>query len=224
MAVANVITRGYGPSASIAFILTRGYSFGAGVPTAAVGGVTAFTEPLLVDGGQATTITLSNDTWQASGTAFDQIRQIILNGITSAQSENTGWNKEVRDNEAIASVVRTSDTVVTITWTAAPDYDITVAETITVTIPDEAVVVSASDLVATPTIDVTATAPILEAHILKFASVSRSITFSATQQKTTFASVSRSIVMVDTPQPLGFILTEDGDDIIQENDLPVALE
>jgi len=31
MAIANVVTRGYGPSASIAFIVTRGFTIGAAV-------------------------------------------------------------------------------------------------------------------------------------------------------------------------------------------------
>ena len=42
------------------------------------------------------------------------MRQDIIDGITSAMSEATGWNAEVRDNQGVAGVVRTSDTRVTI--------------------------------------------------------------------------------------------------------------
>jgi len=218
MAIRNVVQRGYGAGASIAFVVTRGYSIGAGVASATVGGATALTEPLLVAGGQVNTITLTNDTWQVSGTAFNQVRQIILNGMTSAQSEITGWNKEVRDKESIVSVVRTSNTVVTITWTAAPNYDITVDETITVTVPKEALVTSITDLVATPTIGVTATAPVLSTHTIQFRSVSNTALFDSVSFGARFESASNATSIIkNTPDPLGFILTEDGDNIVQEN-------
>jgi len=126
MAIRNVVVRGYGPGASIAFVVTRGYTIGTGPPTASVGVSAALTEPLLVDGGQVITITLSNDTWLPPGSSFDQVRQIILNGLTSSQSEVTGFNKEVRDKQPVTAVVRTSNTLVTITLIAAPGYNITV--------------------------------------------------------------------------------------------------
>lgn len=63
-----------------------------------------------------------------------------------------------------------------------------------------------------------------DTHVVRFTSVSRSVLFSAVQRKTTFSSAGRQIVMTDTPQPLGFILTEDGGNLLQENDLPIALE
>lgn len=93
------------------------------------------TEAQVRTGGLTLVLTLTADTWVASGATFDAQRQNILNGVTSAQTETLGWNNEVRDNEAVTSVVRTSDTVVTITWSAAPNYDITADETITVTVP-----------------------------------------------------------------------------------------
>jgi len=175
-------------------------------------------------GGKTLVITLTNDTWQAAGTPFNQVRQIILNGITSAQTEITGWNKEVRDKEPITSVIRTSNTVATITWTAAPDYDVTINEVITDIVPDEALASSTSPVTATPTIGVTADAPILLAHVVKFSSVSRLVRFSSTQRRVTFSSASRTIKVTDTPNPLGFILTEDDGIILQEDDLPIALE
>lgn len=107
----------------------------------------------IVTGGRTLIITLTNDTWVASGATFDAQRQNIINGVTAAQSETTGWNNQVRDNEVVGSVVRTSDTVVTITWSAAASYDITANEIITVTVPATALT-GAGALVATPTIQI----------------------------------------------------------------------
>ena len=75
--------------------------------------------------------------------------------MDSAQSEGTGWDAEVKAKEVVGAVVRTSDTIVTITLTAAAAYDITATETITVTIPATALT-AATEIVATPTFEVTA--------------------------------------------------------------------
>lgn len=55
-------------------------------------------------------------------------------------------------------------------------------------------------------------------------SKSQHITFSAVQKRTTFVSVSDGIKVVGTVDPLGFLLKEDGGILLQENDLPIALE
>lgn len=98
----------------------------------------SFTEAQIVAGGQEIVITLLSETWVTAGATFNAQRQNILDGLTSAQSETLGWNNEVRDKEVVTSVVRTSDTVVTITLTASPLYDITADESITVTVPGTA--------------------------------------------------------------------------------------
>jgi len=216
MAIRNIIVRGYGPGATIPFVVLRGYTSALDV-SATISGTVAFTETTVRAGGQTIIITINNDTWVAAGTPFNQQRQNILNGISSAQAEITGWNREVRDKESIVSVVRTSDTVVTVTLSAAPGYDITVAEVITVTVPDEALETNTDDVIGIPTIGVTADIPILENHTLSFSSVSNLMTFSAIQQQTTFQSASNIITITDTPLPLGFILTEDGAIIEQES-------
>lgn len=124
--------------------------------TAAITGTAAdnITEDDVVTGGKTVIITLTGDTWVADGATFDAQRQNIIDGLDSAQSELTGWNNEVRDNEVVGAVVRTSDTVVTITLTAAASYDITVQETITVTVPNTALVTSAGDITGSPTFTV----------------------------------------------------------------------
>ena len=70
-----------------------------------------------------------------------------------------GWNAKVRDLEVATAVVRTSDTVVTITLSASATYNITAQETITVTVPASAVNFGVA-IVATPTftVDITSTA------------------------------------------------------------------
>ena len=113
----------------------------------------------IVLGGRTLILTLTNDTWVAAGATFNGQRQAILDGITSAQAEATGWNAVVRDLEPVGSVVRTSDTVVTITWSASGTYDITAQETITATIPTAALSTAASPVVATPTFTISVHTP-----------------------------------------------------------------
>jgi len=114
----------------------------------------AITEADVVAGDKEIIITLTDDTWVADDGTFDGQRQNIINGMDSAQSEGTGWDAEVKAKEVVGAVVRTSDTVVTITLTAQAAYDITATETITVTIPGTALV-GAEEIEAAPTFDVT---------------------------------------------------------------------
>ncbi len=127
----------------------------AAVTAAITGTATAnITEADVVAGGKTIIITTTGDTWVAAGATFDAQRQNIINGLDSAQSELTGWDAEVRDKEVVGAVVRTSDTIVTVTLTAAASYDITVQETITVTVPNTALVTSTSDITGAPTFTV----------------------------------------------------------------------
>lgn len=93
---------------------------------------------------------------------FAQIRQLIINGLNSSQSEPFGWNAQVRDQMLPANVTRTSDTVVTIFLPSSPLYNINALETITATIPSEALVLGASDVVAVPVFTVSSTSPVLD--------------------------------------------------------------
>lgn len=116
--------------------------------------VASITEADVVAGGKTIIITLTGDTWIAAGAgSFDLQRAAILQGLDSAQSEALGWNLIVRDLEVVTAVVRTSDTVVTITLSAAVTYNITAQETITVTVPASALT-GAVALTATPTFTV----------------------------------------------------------------------
>lgn len=129
----------------------NGLNLDSGTAVAVVTGtLDGSTENQIVSGGRTIVITLTNDTWIADITAQ---RQNIIDGLDSAQSEANGWNNEVRDKEVVTSVVRTSDTVVTITLSAAPDYVITADEVITVTVPATALT-GAVELTASPTITI----------------------------------------------------------------------
>lgn len=106
-------------------------------------------------GGKTIIITLVGDQWLGAGD-FNAIRQDIINGLDSAQSEGTGWNAEVRDKEVVTAVVRTDGQIVTITLTAQAAYDITSQETITVTVPSTALLRGVLDVTGSPTFTVAA--------------------------------------------------------------------
>lgn len=118
------------------------------------GTITAATEAQIVLGGRTIILTVTGDTWVTAGAAFDAQRQNIINGLTSAQSELLGWNNTVKLLQGVAGVVRTSNTVVTITLDARASYDISVSEVITATVPATALAGGVA-LVASPTFTIT---------------------------------------------------------------------
>lgn len=126
-----------------------------GSATAAISGTatSGIAKGDILAGGKTIIITLSGETWVAAGATFDAQRQAIIDGLTSAGAESAGWNAQVRDMLAVSAVVRTSDTVVTITLSAQSGYDITAAETVTVTVP-AAALIGAAALVASPTFSI----------------------------------------------------------------------
>lgn len=120
---------------------------------ALTGTITTANEDDIRAGGKTIILTLTDDTWVASGATFNAQRQNIINGIDSAQSEATGWDAVVKAGLAVTDVARTSDTVVTITLPAFASYNITVSETVTATIPATALT-AAEAIVASPTFSV----------------------------------------------------------------------
>ena len=126
--------------------------------TAAITGTAqpSITEADVVTGGKTIIITLTGDTWIAAGAgSFDLQRDEIIAGIDSAQSEATGWDLVPKALQSLGGVVRTSDTVVTVTLDAFATYNITAPETITVTVPGTALTGTVA-IIATPTFSVTA--------------------------------------------------------------------
>lgn len=104
---------------------------------------------------------IASDSWASvafiirppTATLFSGVRQGIINGLDSAQSEGTGWDAVVKAGQNVTGVVRTSSTVVTITLDAFGSYDITAQETITATLPATALI-DRTSIVASPTFTV----------------------------------------------------------------------
>jgi hypothetical protein len=132
-------------------ILQRRFATASAVLTGTV--TSSITQTDIRAGGKTIILTVVGDSWVASGATFDGQRQNIINGLTSAQAEALGWNNTVKALQGVAGVVRTSDSVVTITLDAQATYTITATETVTVTIPGSAVVLGAA-IVAAPTFTV----------------------------------------------------------------------
>ena len=128
------------------------------VSAALTGTITAsVNEADIVAGGKTSIITLTNDKWIAAGAgSFDLQRDEIIAGFDSAQSEALGWDLVPKATQSLGGVVRTSDTVVTVTWDAFGTYNITAQETVTVTVPGTAVV-NTVGVVATPTFTISHT-------------------------------------------------------------------
>ncbi len=91
----------------------------------------------IIDGGKTIILTLTADTWVASGATFNAQRQDIIDNIVSDQSETNGWNEE-RPNLNVTDVVRTSPTVVTITLSALASLAISAVATLTIKAPGTA--------------------------------------------------------------------------------------
>ncbi len=128
------------------------WSSGAVTITAAVSGtIVGAVEADVVSTGGTLIITLTNDTWLAAGTGpigTTAQSQALIDGITSAQVEAGGWNTTIRDVLVPAThLVRTSNTVATLTVPATVGYDITASETITPTIPASVLTTSGSPVV-----------------------------------------------------------------------------
>lgn len=126
----------------------------AGASATLTGTATTATEADIVAGGKTIILTLTGDTFVASGATFDAQRANIIAGLDSAQSELLGWDNVVKALQGVSGVVRTSDTVCTITLDAQATYSITADETITATIPASALSGGVA-VVAAPTFQVT---------------------------------------------------------------------
>lgn len=98
--------------------------------TAIAGGVT---EAQIVTGGETLILTVLTDTFVPDIGDDNSITTALIDGITGSDTSGTGWNDEVAITAA--NVVRTSDTIVTITLPAASGYSIAADETISVNVP-----------------------------------------------------------------------------------------
>jgi hypothetical protein len=117
----------------------------------AVGGsVTSADELDIQAGGSTLDLTVTDDQWAATIGGDNAETEALLSGIVSDGSEANGWNAVVSPGLDFTHVSRMSGTVVRITLPAFVYY-VSVAETITVTVPAEALVESMDAIVAQPT-------------------------------------------------------------------------
>ena len=94
------------------------------------------------DGGKALVITLDGAVWASTLGADNSLTQDLIDGLDSDGSETDAWDAVVKTGLTFAAVFRTSDTICTISLPSFPGYDLFVDdETITVTVPDSAIVV-----------------------------------------------------------------------------------
>lgn len=106
-------------------------------------------------GAKTLILTLTGDTFVAAGATFDAQRQAIIDGIVAGSSPTWGWNNTLA-SVPVTAVVRTSDTVCTITLPALAGYQSDSDETLTITIPAAAVTLAAA-IVATETVTIAKT-------------------------------------------------------------------
>ena len=90
-------------------------------------------EAAIVIGSETIIITLTGARWHANIGADNPITDALIAGITGDDGGSNGWGDEVAI--LFGTVVRTSDTVVTVTLPAAAAYNVVTDETITVDIP-----------------------------------------------------------------------------------------
>jgi len=120
----------------------------------------AYDGAVFTNGGTDTT----SDSWAAVTyalrpavtTPFTDARAAIASGCDSAQSEGTGWDARRSTILPTANVVRTSDTVATLTFAADATYNITAQETVTCTVPAAALDTNAA-IASSPTFTIDAT-------------------------------------------------------------------
>ncbi len=98
--------------------------------TAVAGGVE---EADIVTGGETLILTLTNGEWDLLLGGDNALTTALIAGITGDDGGATGWDDEVAILHG--TVVRTSDTVVTITLPASAAYAILVDEDISVVVP-----------------------------------------------------------------------------------------
>ena len=116
---------------------------------------TLATEAGVIAGAQTILLTLTDDTWVTSGAAFNAQRQNIIDGLLSSTDFITGFNTEVLLNILVGEVVRTSNTLVTITLAAQAGYSITDSEDVSVIVPATALTTATEQMVGDVALTIT---------------------------------------------------------------------
>lgn len=125
------------------------------IPTIALTGtITNDSEVDIRVGGSTIILTISAATWAASGSTFNAERQGIINGFDSGGTDPNGWDAVAVSAIGVGDVVRTSNTIVTITMPEIQPYNVQANETVTATVPASAHS-GADAIVASPTFTIT---------------------------------------------------------------------
>lgn len=112
--------------------------------TAIAGGVL---EAQIVSGSQTVIITLTSDTWRADLGGNNALTTAFLAAITGDDAGSNGFDAEV--SLVHGNLVRTSNTVMTLTLPAGSSYNVAAVETITVAPPSSSVTKGNAPAVAT---------------------------------------------------------------------------
>jgi hypothetical protein len=114
----------------------------------------SLTENNMLRGGDNIQLTAVGATWLPAGSAFDNSRQSLLDGLTSSLTTVQGWNSRAKAQLSPANVVRSSNTVVTITLPAIDGYYILAPDNVTAVITGSILSDSGSNLIAAPTFSI----------------------------------------------------------------------
>jgi|GEM_PF-2059076 len=117
------------------------------------------TEADIIAGGRTIIITLTNDTWATDVASNTSKRTALLNALTSA-SESKEWKKVVTALKASPiALLRTSDTVVTITLPTCSDYNIAADQVVSLTIPRTVLTKATANVIASNTFTISPVNP-----------------------------------------------------------------
>jgi hypothetical protein len=131
--------------------------FNSGGATAALTGsavVNGAVESAIISGGQTIIITLTGAVWDATIGADNAITDALIANITSTSGEAAGWTAQIIGGDGsldFNDVVRTSDTIVTITLPASASYSLVAEESVTVVVPGSCVQKGITPVIASPT-------------------------------------------------------------------------
>jgi len=118
----------------------------------------------IVNGAKTITITLSNNTWKDDVVSNTTKLNTLLAGLKATGTESAAWAKVTTALKASpSSVVRTSNTVVTITLPVITGYNIVNSQTINLTIPKALLTIDTSDVTASPGFSISALTPTVAA-------------------------------------------------------------
>jgi len=103
--------------------------------TAISGGVT---EEMMVNGSETLILTLSGDTWHADIGANNEITDALIAGFSTLEAEAAGFIAQIIGGDGAldnTDIVRTSATVVTITFPASASFSIAASEVVNIDVP-----------------------------------------------------------------------------------------